>query len=91
MAAHVVKRLNDVEKAERTAVMREIDEALIRQAHKGLEAMSKVTGALRENDFVEAEQALAAAQQIITALMKQVGDKARAALQTPDPDTGDRG
>ena len=71
--------------------MREIDEALMRQAHKGLEAMSKATGAIRENDFVEAEQALATAQQIIATLMKEVGDKARAALQTPDPDKGDRG
>jgi hypothetical protein len=71
--------------------MREIDEALMRQAHAGLDAMSKATGAIRGNDFVAAERALAAVQHITTKLMKEVGEKARSAMQTPDPDASDRG
>jgi hypothetical protein len=53
--------------------------------------MSKATGAIRENDFGAAERALAEVQHITTKLMKEVGEKARSAMQTPDPDASDRG
>jgi hypothetical protein len=71
--------------------MRDIDEGLMRQAHKGLEAMSLACAAIRDNDLGAAERALATAQEITGRLMKDVGDKARAAMQSPAPDTGERG
>ena len=71
--------------------MRDIDEGLLRQAHKGLEAMSSVCAAIRDNDFGAAERALAKAQEITGRLIKEVGDKARTDMHSPAPDTGDRG
>jgi hypothetical protein len=71
--------------------MRDIDEGLMRQAHKGLEAMSLACAAIRDNDLGAADRALAKAQEITGCLMKDVGDKSRAAMQSPAPDTGDRG
>lgn len=52
--------------------------------------MSQVCAAIRDNDLGAAERALTKAQDIATQLMKEVGDKARASLQVPSPDQGDR-
>lgn len=71
--------------------MHDFDEALLQQAHNGLSAMSQVCGAIRDNDIGAAERALSRVQEITTKLMLEVAEKARAAMQAPMPDQGDRG
>jgi hypothetical protein len=71
--------------------MRDIDENLLRQAHKSLEAMSLACAAIRDNDLGAAERALAKVQELTGQLMKDVGSKVHAVMQSPEPDTGDRG
>ena len=71
--------------------MRDIDDNLMRQAHRGLEAMSLACAAIRDNDLGAAERALAKVQELTGDLMKDVGGKARAAMQSPEPDKDDRG
>ena len=68
--------------------MREYDEALLRHSHKGLQAMSRAVGSIRENNLGEAACALTEAQEIIMALLKKVGTSRES---TPNPDRGDRG
>ena len=68
--------------------MDDIDEALLQLAHHGLSAMSHA--AIRDKDLGAAERALSKTQETTTKLMQQVGDKARADLQVPAPDWGDR-
>ena len=70
--------------------MRDIDESLMRQAQKGLEAMSLACAAIRDNDLGAAERALVKAQEITGELMKSIGDKARAGIQSLQPDGGAR-
>jgi hypothetical protein len=67
--------------------MREYGEALLRHSHKGLEAVSRAVGWIRENDLGEAARWLTEAQEIITALMEQVDGRS----PTPKPDRGDKG
>lgn len=57
--------------------MPDIDEALLRQAHNGLSAMSQVCAAIRDNDLGAAERALTRVQEITTKLMLEVAEKAR--------------
>jgi hypothetical protein len=71
--------------------MRDIDENLLRQAHKGLEAMSLACAAIRDNDLGAAERALAKLQELTGQLMEDIGSKAHAVMQSPKSDTVDRG
>jgi hypothetical protein len=64
--------------------MHELDEALLRQAHNGLWAMSKVCSAVRDNDLGAAERALAKVQEIAAELKTEVAEKARARVHIPD-------
>ena len=65
--------------------------SLLRDAHIGVEAMSAAAALIKQEQWVEAERALAELQAITTELAKHVGEKARDAIQTPQPDQGDRG
>lgn len=69
--------------------MREYDDALLRHSHKGLEAISRAVGAIRENNVGEAARALTEAQKIITALLKKVDNPSREL--TANPDQSDKG
>ena len=65
--------------------------SLLREAHKGVEAMSAAAALIKQEQWVEAERALAALQAIVTELATRAGDKARDVTNTPKPDRGDRG
>ena len=65
--------------------------SLLRDAHKGVEAMSAAAALIKQEQWIEAERVLAELQSIATALAKHVGDKARDVTETPKPDHGDRG
>lgn len=71
--------------------MKEIDSKLMSAAHQGLSAMSAVCAAIRDENMAAADQALREIQRIASNLQKDVADKARAQMQTPAPDEGDRG
>ena len=64
---------------------------MLQAAHKGLEAMSKVAGAVKDERWTDAQRALQEVQQIATTLMREVGDKTRDGMMAPKPDKGDRG
>jgi flagellin-specific chaperone FliS len=64
---------------------------MLRDAHKGMEAMSMVAHAIKDERWGEAERLLQQLQEIITTLARQVGDKSRETLMAPTPDRGDRG
>ena len=64
---------------------------MLQDAHKGLEAMSKVASAVKDEQWGDAERALQEVQQIVTTLMREVGDKAHEKLMAPKSDKGDRG
>jgi hypothetical protein len=53
--------------------------------------MSLACAAIRDNDLGAAERALAKVQELTGQLMKDVGSKVHAVMQSPEPDTGDRG
>ena len=63
---------------------------MLQGAHKGLEAMSKVASAVKDERWSDAERALQEVQQIITTLMREVGDKAQEEMMAPKRDKGDR-
>jgi hypothetical protein len=63
---------------------------MLQEAHKGLEAMSKAAGAIKSEEWGEAEQALMEVQEITGRLLREVGDKVHEALQVPKPEMGDR-
>jgi hypothetical protein len=64
---------------------------VLEEGHKGLEAMSAVCNALKDEQWGEAERRLHEVQEIVGLLLREVGDKAREAMITPPPDRGDRG
>ena len=63
---------------------------MLQDAHKGLEAMSKVASAVKDERRGDAECALHEVQEITTTLMREVGDKAQEMMMAPKPDKGDR-
>ncbi len=65
--------------------------SLLRDAHDRLEAMSAATALIKQEQWIEAERALAELQVTITELADRVRDKARDIANTPTPDQGDRG
>ena len=64
---------------------------MLRDAHRGLEMMSSVASAIKEERWADAERALQDLQQLMTGLMRAVGDKQREQMMAPKPDRGDRG
>ena len=58
-------------------------------AHKGQEAMSKAASAVKDERWGDAQRALQDVQDIITTLMRDVGDKAQE--MAPKPDKAERG
>ena len=64
---------------------------MLRDAHRGLEQMSTLVSAIKEERWGDAERVLNDIQRITVKLMKEVGDKARDDMATPKPDAGDRG
>jgi hypothetical protein len=71
--------------------MTEPGPSLLREAHKGIEAMTAAASLIKQEQWGEAERALSELQTIVAGVARQVGDKARADTQTPKPDRGDRG
>ena len=63
---------------------------MLQDAHKGLEAMSKVASAVKDERWGDAERALHEVQEITSTLMREVGDKAQEMMRAPKPDKGDR-
>jgi flagellin-specific chaperone FliS len=63
---------------------------MLQDAHKALEAMSAASAAIKEERWHDAQQALQQVQQILTPLMRGVGDKAQEAVMAPKEDKGDR-
>jgi hypothetical protein len=68
-----------------------LETSLLRAAHKGTEAMSAAAALINQEQWIEAERALAELQSIATELAKLVAEKARSVTPTPNPDQGDRG
>ena len=64
---------------------------MLRDAHRGLEMMSSVASAIKEERWVDAERSLQDLQQLMTGLMRAVGDKQREQMMAPKPDRGERG
>ena len=64
---------------------------MLRDAHRGLEMMSSVASAIKEERWADAERSMQDLQQLMTGLMRAVGDKQREQMMTPKPDGGDRG
>jgi hypothetical protein len=64
---------------------------MLQDAHKGLEAMSRVASAVKDERWGDAVRCLAELQEITSLLKRQVGDKQRELQMTPKPDRGDRG
>jgi hypothetical protein len=65
--------------------------SLLRDAHDRLEAMSAAAALIKQEQWVEAERALAELQATVTELAERVRAKARDVTNTPEPDQGDRG
>jgi hypothetical protein len=65
--------------------------SLLLDAQKRLEAMSMATALIKQEQWVEAERALAELQATVSELAQRVRDKARDVANTPAPDPGDRG
>ena len=53
--------------------------------------MSSVASAIKEERWADAERSLQDLQQLMTGLMRAVGDRQREEMRTPKPDRGDRG
>ena len=64
---------------------------MLHDAHMGLEVMSRVASAVKDERWGDAERSLQELQQITTTLMSQVGDKQAEVMRTPKADKGDRG
>jgi hypothetical protein len=60
--------------------------SLLRDAHDRLEAMSAAAALIKQEQWIEAERALAELQVTITELADRVRDKARDATSTPASD-----
>ena len=64
---------------------------MLKEAHKGLEAMSTAANAIKDEQWGEAERALMEVQEATGRLLREVSDKAREKTLAPVPDIGDRG
>ena len=64
---------------------------MVRDAHDGMEKMSAVASAVKDERWGDAETVLQQLQQILAGLQRDVGAKVRDELRAPDPDPRDRG
>ena len=63
---------------------------MLQDAHKKLEAISKVASAVKDERWGDAERALQEVQQTITTLMREVGKKAQEKMLVPKPHEANR-
>jgi len=63
---------------------------VIQDAHKGMEAMSAVASAVKDERWADAQRALQEVQRAVEVLLRGVGEKQREAMMAPTPDKGDR-
>jgi len=63
---------------------------VLRDAHRGLEAMSAAAKAVKDERWADAERALQEVQQIASGLMREVGDKIQEQMMAPKPEKADR-
>lgn len=66
-------------------------QSLLRDAHKGIEAMTAAAALIKREQWGDAERALSELQSIVTGLANRIGNQARLGTQIPKPDPGDRG
>jgi hypothetical protein len=64
---------------------------MLEDAHKALEAMSVAANAMKNEEWGEAERALAAVQEFVAHLLREVGDKAQEKMPAPKPERGEGG
>ena len=64
---------------------------MLKDAHKGLEAMSMACNAVKDERCSDAEASLQEVQSITERLLRELGDKQREVMMAPKPDRGDRG
>ena len=64
---------------------------MLKDAHKGMEAMTKAANAVKDEQWGEAERALMEVQEIASRLQREVAHKVRETILAPTPDTSDRG
>jgi hypothetical protein len=64
---------------------------MLREAHKGLEVMGMVAGAVKDERWGDAERGLQKLQGLTGVLLRKVGDKLREKMMVPSPDKGNRG
>ena len=63
---------------------------MLRDAHRGLEAMSAAAHAVKDERWADAQRALQEVQQIAGELMREVGDKIQEKMLAPKSEKGDR-
>ena len=63
--------------------------AMLKEAHKALEAMSAAANAMKDEEWGEAERALITVQEFVARLLREVGDKNREKILSPEK--GDQG
>lgn len=60
---------------------------MLRDTHKGMETMSMVSSAVKDERWGDADRGLHELHNLITSLMRQVGEKQRAAVSQKANDT----
>ncbi len=63
---------------------------MLQDAHKALEAMSAASAAIKDERWSDAQHCLQQVQQLLTLLMRSVGDKTQETVMAPKEDKGDR-
>jgi flagellin-specific chaperone FliS len=63
---------------------------MLLDAHKALEAMSAASAAIKDERWLDAQQSLQNVQQILTPLMRDLGEKVQESILAPKEDKGDR-
>lgn len=63
---------------------------MLQNAHKAFEAMSAATAAIKDERWLDAQKCLQDVQQILTPLMRSLGDKVQESVLAPKEEKGDR-
>jgi len=64
---------------------------MLRDAHDGMEKMSAIASAVKDERWTDAQRELERLQQILAGLRPELEAKVRDELMAPDPDPRDRG
>jgi hypothetical protein len=64
---------------------------MLRDAHDGMEKMSAIASAVKDERWGDAERELLLLQQVLAGLRRDLAAKVRDELMAPDPDQRDRG